>query len=288
MLTATDFLYEIHLRGATRINCVRFRKNRSTIWSLTQDGTVLNVHDAYRRASPGLLDAFATLAMEGEVRSSASRRAAREISSWPELADAIQRLREAHDDRRRGTALEDGVTSCCATPEQRAYLRAVYRYFNHTRFGGALPEDVPVRLSNRMRSALGHMMPGERSDGERYVVEIALNPPPVTASAAVPLAGELIMDPVLAEQELVMQLYHQAERGQPRQQVEVLGQDNLEPVPGRPGHFRWSAGEVLPGRYLVWVGPLHHRQIIEVRAPGTTDARIELDPPAWVQVHGPR
>lgn len=120
--------------------------------------------------------------------------------------------------------------------------------------------------------------------GSDEVVEIALNPPPVTASAAVPLAGELIMDPVLAEQELVMQLYHQAERGQPRQQVEVLGQDNLEPVPGRPGHFRWSAGEVLPGRYLVWVGPLHHRQIIEVRAPGTTDARIELDPPAWVQV----
>ena len=175
MLTATDFLYEIRSRGATRISCVTFRKNRSTIWSLTQNGTVLNVHNAYRRASPALLDAFATLAIEGEVRSTASQRAAQEISSWPVLAEEIRGLREAHDERRREGSPEDDVTHCCATPEQRAYLRAVYQYFNHTRFDGSLPPDVPVRLSNRMRSALGHMMPAERRDGTRYVVEIALN-----------------------------------------------------------------------------------------------------------------
>ena len=98
VLTATDFLYEIHSRGALRIRRVHFRKNRSTIWSLTQDGTILNVHDAYRRASPALLDAFATLAIEGEVRSAASLSAAEQISSWPELADEMQRLREVHNE----------------------------------------------------------------------------------------------------------------------------------------------------------------------------------------------
>lgn len=176
MLTATDFLLEIHRRGAARIRCVRFRKNRSTIWSLTRDGTVLNVHDAYRRASPDLLDAFATLAIEGGIGSPGAKRAADEISAWPELADQIRRLREAHDDRTRAELLdEEGATGCCATPAQRAYLRALYRYFNHTRFDGALPVDVPVRLSSRMRSSLGHMMPGERTDGRRYVIEVALN-----------------------------------------------------------------------------------------------------------------
>jgi hypothetical protein len=56
------------------------------------------------------------------------------------------------------------------------YLRALYRYFNLTRFQGKLPDDVPVRLSSRMRSALGHMVPGEDSaDGTRRVEEIALN-----------------------------------------------------------------------------------------------------------------
>ncbi len=175
MLTAADFLHEIHSRGASHIRRVCFRKNRSTIWSLTQDGTVLNVHDAYRRASSALLDAFAILAIEGEVRSAKSLSAAQQISSWPELAAEMQRLREAHDERKRDRAPGEDITHCCATPEQRAYLRAAYRYFNHTRFDGALPLDIPVRLSNRMRSALGHMMPAEKRDGTRYVVEIALN-----------------------------------------------------------------------------------------------------------------
>jgi len=175
VLTATDFLLELHRRGASRISRVRFRKNRSTIWSLTQHGTVLNVHEAYRRASPDLLDAFATVAIEGEVGTGASRRAAQAISSWPELAAEISRLREAHENRARQAGREGEITNCCATPEQRAYLAKVYRYFNHTRFEGILPPDVPVRLSNRMRSSLGHMMPGERHNGTRYVVEIALN-----------------------------------------------------------------------------------------------------------------
>jgi hypothetical protein len=67
------------------------------------------------------------------------------------------------------------VTSCCATPQQREYLRVLYRYFNLTRFEGKLPDDIPVRLSNRMQSSLGHMLPSEDIDGERRVLEIALN-----------------------------------------------------------------------------------------------------------------
>lgn len=174
MLTTTDFLHELRRRGAKRVSRVRFRTNRNTVWSLTQRGTVLNVHSAYRLAPPSLLDAFATLAIEGGVRSAASKRAARLVGDWPEVAIAIEEARARHLARTR----EDpnfGRTHCSATDEQRAYLRTLYRYFNQTRFESGLPADVPVRLSRRMKSALGHMVPGERPDGSRYVIEIALN-----------------------------------------------------------------------------------------------------------------
>lgn len=169
MLTASDFLDEIRARGATRISCVRFRDNRSTVWSLTQNGRVLNVHAAYSRATPALLDAFAALAMEGGISSAAARRASEKVSGWPELTEAIEQARARHAERAAVSP-----THCCATLEQRAYLRSLYRYFNETRFEGALPE-VPVRLSHRMRSALGHMLPGESVDGSRIAQEIALN-----------------------------------------------------------------------------------------------------------------
>lgn len=174
MLTPNDFLRELRHRGATRIDRVRFRENRSTVWSLTRRGTVLNVHAAFRRAPPTLLDAFATVAIEGGIASAASRRAAGRISEWPELAKALRVARERHAAERR-QAREGRAIHCCGTPGQRAYLRALYRYFNDTRFGGSLPDDVPVRLSRRMKSALGHIRPGESADGSRYVAEIALN-----------------------------------------------------------------------------------------------------------------
>lgn len=172
VLEATDFLGEMHRRGATRLARVRFRDNRSTVWSLTQRGTILNVHSAFRAAPAELLDAFATLACEGGVASAASRRAAEAIRDWPALAGAIDEARRRHAAERRA-GMRPG--HCCGTPRQRAYLRALYRYFNRTRFHGALPADLPVRLSNRMKTALGHMRPGASDGEDRYVAEIALN-----------------------------------------------------------------------------------------------------------------
>jgi hypothetical protein len=132
----------------------------------------MNVHAAYAAATPEILDAFAVVAIEGGAESVEARDASQLITEWAPLREAIAHLRKEHVDRNR----EASTTShCCATAEQRAYLKALYRYFNETRFDGRLPDDIPVRLSNRMRSALGHMKPGD-SDGEaRRVAEIALN-----------------------------------------------------------------------------------------------------------------
>lgn len=167
MLTQEEFLIELHRRGARRVSRVSFRRNRSTIWSLTQNGRVLNVHSAYGSASTELLDAFATLAREGGVRSRASKAAAELIGKWPDVRQALQ---EARESSKIGL-----VSRCCATPEQSRYLRALYRYFNGTRFGGLLPDAIPIRLSSRMRSGLGHMLPGDERGSGRWVAEIALN-----------------------------------------------------------------------------------------------------------------
>ncbi|MEQ1856640.1 MAG: SprT family zinc-dependent metalloprotease [Longimicrobiales bacterium] len=163
-----QFLAELRRRGATRLSRVSFRKNRSTVWSLTQGGRVLNLHTAYGSASPDLLDAFADLLRErGWGMAAKRRRAASAIRSWPPLAEALREVRAERGDRRE--------SACCATSGQSRYLRTLYRYFNQTRFEGRLPDDLPLRLSNRMRSALGYMVPGESGGAERRVREIALN-----------------------------------------------------------------------------------------------------------------
>jgi len=167
IMTPQEFLLQLRLRGATRLSRVSFRRNRSTLWSLTQNARVLNVHAAYAAAPTELLEAFAVLAREGGVRSAATRRAASAIAAWPEAQWALRNARVA---RENGPS-----TGCCATPEQARYLRALYQYLNLTRFAGGLPDDLPVRLSGRMVSALGHMLPADGVDGRRRVAEIALS-----------------------------------------------------------------------------------------------------------------
>jgi hypothetical protein len=162
------FLEELRRRGALRLSRVTFRANRSIVWSITQRGRALNVHAAFASdPSSELLDAFATLVREGGIASRAGRRAARLVGAWPALGPALADARRKRRDR-PGSA-------CCATSEQSRYLRILYQYFNATRFEGRLPMDLPVRLSDRMRSALGHMLPVSDDGSERAVAEIALN-----------------------------------------------------------------------------------------------------------------
>jgi hypothetical protein len=162
-----QFLFELQSRGATRLSRVSFRCNRSTLWSLTQEGRALNVHEAYGQAPEDVLAAFAILAREGGVRSAATRRAAAVVEAWPDVRRAMKNARLARKISPPG--------GCCATSEQRGYLRALYRYFNRTRFDGGLPDEVAIRLSGRMSSCLGHMLPGGSPDGRRHIIEIALS-----------------------------------------------------------------------------------------------------------------
>lgn len=174
-----DTASELRSRGARRLKSVNFRANRSTIWSLTQNATVLNLHVAYRRAPASILDAFATIVRGRGWKTSAVRDASELVRGWPGLTPVLDAVRTSHAVRRRQALHrcddDEEATHCCATPEQKRYLRAVYRYLNKTRFDGLLPNDVPVRLSRRMTVSLGHMIPGTDRKRGKVVIELALN-----------------------------------------------------------------------------------------------------------------
>lgn len=185
--TAGEFLAALQQRGATRLQQVRFRRNRRVLWSLTDRGRTLNLHEAYAGAPPSLLDAFALLA--GNSRDAEGRRrSARRVREWPPVVEAMGRLREvevlAALAVARGRRGEEGEAppetpgvgpSCVGGEEERTRILSLYRRFNRERFDGCLPPEVPIRLSNRMRRRLGHMRPGTGPGGDRVVVEIALN-----------------------------------------------------------------------------------------------------------------
>lgn len=172
--TPDQILVLLRERGARALRRVSMRENRSTIWSLTQGGRALNLHVAYRRAPVRILTHFATIVREARQRSEAYRTACRKVAEWPGLEPELRRIRAQSRKARAPVHRGPGVGPCCATPAQRAYLRRLYRYLNATRFGGLLPASVPLRLSRRMTTRLGQMVPGT-VDGRRVVLEIALN-----------------------------------------------------------------------------------------------------------------
>jgi hypothetical protein len=166
---AAELLKELRSRGARRLELVTLRANRRRIWSLTAGGARLNLHRAFARSSDEVLDDLTLIAREARRNSRRYRAAAERVAGWPVVVEAMREL------EREAARKPRSPGPCCATPEQRAYLEDAYREINRRRFGGRLPALVPLRLSGRMRSRLGQMMPGRDEDGLFRVVEIALN-----------------------------------------------------------------------------------------------------------------
>lgn len=173
MSSEDRFLELLRRYGARRVQAVAFRPNRSTIWSLTRRGTVLNLHEGYRDAPSRIVRAFAVIAKAPGRRSRAYREATREVREWPGIEAALRRVAARRASAPRGPR-RPAIAPCCGTSMEREALRRLYDHLNESRFDGLLPADLPLRLSARMRSRLGHMMPG-RDAGRRRVVEIALN-----------------------------------------------------------------------------------------------------------------
>jgi hypothetical protein len=142
--TADDLLARLRSLGLKRIETCRLTRNANVMVSWR--GAELRVHEGYLSAPPEIHEAIVAFV---ESRSRAERRAAtRRIvafagSTW---RDSGRRERTRPEDEPLAQKLE----------EWHARLNAEY-------FGGAL-RAVPIRVSRRMKSRLGHYTAG-RLDG---------------------------------------------------------------------------------------------------------------------------
>lgn len=135
-ITAEDLLARLRSLGLKRINTLTLTRNRAVMVSFR--GTELRVHEAYLSAEEPVLRAIVQF-VEGRTR--ADRRAA-------------QRHILAHD----VPAVPRRITRERTTPQDlplAARLAEAHRDLNARHFGGTLKE-VPIRVSRRMRSRLGH------------------------------------------------------------------------------------------------------------------------------------
>lgn len=168
--TGAEVLQLLRSAGAKRLVRVTFRANRSTIWSLTRGGRALNLHEAYRTAPVSVLRAFGVVASRANRPDGSYRNACRAVREWPGLDYALHRQRDVSKD----VDVQRRSTPCKGTVEERARMRALYDRLNETRFRGRLPTDIPLRISRRMKTRLGHMAPAGNT-GAPAVGEIALN-----------------------------------------------------------------------------------------------------------------
>jgi hypothetical protein len=161
-LDADAFRRALAERGVT-VGAVRFKRNRSRLISISADHATLNVHDCFRAAPCAVIDAIAAF-IRAPLGSREYRRGIARMRNWW-YAQATDDEAPAHR----------SAVHCCATAEQRSFLGQLYRRLNVERFGGQLPELIPVRLSNRMSRRFGHITYGRARAGQRTVAEIALN-----------------------------------------------------------------------------------------------------------------
>lgn len=161
-LDDASFRAALRARGVV-VGGVRFKRNRTRLISISADRASLNVHECFRAAPGPVIDAVASF-VKAPHGSAEYRRAIARMRAWW----TAQAVSEPAASRARAGA-------CCGTPEQRHFLGRLYRQLNQERFGGRLPELLPVRLSNRMSSRLGHVTYGRTPAGARTCEEIALN-----------------------------------------------------------------------------------------------------------------
>jgi hypothetical protein len=168
-LSEEDFLIALHRRGAHDVRKVRFKENRSRMISVSADRVRVNVHACFRAAPGEVIDAVAAF-VRAQRESLGYRNAVRRMRAWWEG----QASGYTEGQRTNGRNGNGRHPLCCATPEQRDFLRAMYERLNHVYFDGRLPA-VPIRLSNRMSRRFGHVHYGRGRTGTRVIEEIALN-----------------------------------------------------------------------------------------------------------------
>lgn len=159
-LSEDELLGALRLRGITFVREIHFRPNRSRLISLSADRRRLNLHECFRAAPARVIDAVAAFT-SAPARSRGFR-------------ESIEQMREWHEGQVAEYGLGEPLASC-GTARQLRYLESVYTQLNASHFRGALPESLPIRLSDRMSRRFGHVSYARTTRGDRKVAELALN-----------------------------------------------------------------------------------------------------------------
>ncbi len=214
VLTEGEFLKALSRRGCRRLADVRFKKNRGRIISLAKDGRTLHIHACFQEASDEVLNAVATFLKAGR-RSYAYREAIRAMRDFFDAhAGKYVPLTGEEEDHRVTRDVQR--LPCVGTTAQRTFLREAYGRFNAALFDGRLPASVRMRLSNRMKSRLGHVRYHTTTQGERVVLELALN-----IHLMLPRNEDVLLDTLLHEMTHVEAWLAHGERGHSRRWKEI-------------------------------------------------------------------
>ena len=150
---ADEFLARLKQLGLRRIGHIRLTRNRTVMVSYA--GAELRANEGYLNAPEHVLRAIVVF-VEGRTR--AERRAAqRVIIEFPFVERPAHRV-----ERRERTHTDDAAMV--------AQLESWHARYNTRHFDGAL-KTVPIRVSRRMKSRLGHYSPGT----EGVPAEIAIS-----------------------------------------------------------------------------------------------------------------
>jgi hypothetical protein len=214
LLSEDDLRKLLVRRGCRSVTCVRFKKNRGRIISLSRDGGTLHIHACFQEASDEALRAVVTFLNAGR-RSYAYRES---IKAMREFFDAHAPKYVTISGEEEDTRLTRGVQKlpCVGTAAQRAFLREAYGRYNASRFNNRLPASVTMRLSNRMKSRLGHVRYHTTTTGERVVLELALN-----IHLLLPTNEAVLMDTLLHEMTHIEAWLDHGERGHGRKWKDI-------------------------------------------------------------------
>jgi len=200
---------------------VRFKKNRGRIISLSKDGRTLHIHACFQEADEDALRAVVTFLKAGR-RSYAYREAVRAMREFFDArAPSYVTMTGEEEDHRVTRDVQR--LPCVGTAAQRAFLREAYTRFNSAQFGGRLPATVRMRLSDRMKSRLGHVRYHTTTTNERVVLELALN-----VHLLLPRNEAVLMDTLLHEMTHMEAWLAHGERGHGRMWKQIANRVGCE------------------------------------------------------------
>jgi predicted SprT family Zn-dependent metalloprotease len=221
LLSSDDMRRALARRGCRTVACVRFKKNRGRIISLSKDGRTLHIHACFQEANEEAMNAVVTFLKAGR-RSYAYREAIRSLRDFFD-ANAAKYVTITGEEEDHRVARDVQRLPCFGTAAQRAFLRDAYGRFNAIHFENRLPASVRIRLSNRMKSRLGHVRYHTTAAGERVVLELALN-----IHLLLPDNVAVLLDTLLHEMTHIEAWLVHSERGHGRQWKQIANRVGCE------------------------------------------------------------